>query len=107
MFFWSSSELSTTVEFERNGSPSDSRREDELDAELAAAFSLAAALSLPRLPYLFFRYLAQELNAAPSFSPVPVYARKTNENARRVGARFASQDVAWGRTGAVSFGPAV
>lgn len=76
MFFWSSSELSATVEFERNGSPSDSRREDELDAELtAAAFSLAA-LSLPRLPYLFFKYLAQELSAAPSFSPVPVYAHE-------------------------------
>jgi len=81
MFFWSSSELSTTAELERNGSPSDSRREDELDAELAAACSLAA-FSLPRLPYLFFRYLAQELNAAPSFSPVPV--QKTKRRARFV-----------------------
>lgn len=72
MFFWSSSELSTTVELERSGSPSDSRREDAFDAaELAEAFSLAA-FSLPRFPYLFFRYLAQELKAAPSFSPVPV-----------------------------------
>lgn len=70
MFFWSSSELSTTVELDRNGNPNDSRREDELDAELAAALSLAA-FSLLRFPYLFFKYLAQELKAAPSFSPVP------------------------------------
>jgi len=58
------------VEFERKGNPNDSRREDELDVELAAALSLAA-FSLPRFPYLFFRYLAQELRAAPSFSPDP------------------------------------
>lgn len=79
MFFWSSSELSTAVELERNGRPSDRRREDELDAaaaELAAALSLAA-FSLPRFPYLFLRYLAQELRAAPSFSPVPPETRGT------------------------------
>lgn len=71
MFFWSSSELSTTVELERSGNPSDNRRDDELDAdELAAALSLDE-FSLPRFPYLFFRYLAHELSAAPSFSPVP------------------------------------
>jgi len=64
------------VELERSGNPSESRREDELDAELAAALSLAA-FSLPRFPYLFFRYLAHELKAAPSFSPVPASTVKT------------------------------
>lgn len=77
MFFESSSELSTAVELERNGSPSDSRREVALAAvELAAAASLAA-FSFPRFPYLFLRYRAQELSAAPSFSPVPPAAEKT------------------------------
>lgn len=81
MFFWSSSELwSTAVELERSGNPSDSRRDDELAAdaaELAAVFSLAA-FSLFRFPYLFFRYLAQELSAAPSLSPVPVGVQRFN-----------------------------
>lgn len=75
MFFWSSSELSTTVELDRSGKPSDSRRLDELDADAAAALSLAA-FSLLRFPYLFFRYLAHELNAAPSFSPDPANTAK-------------------------------
>lgn len=30
---------------------------------------LPVSRSLPREPYLFFKYLAQELRAAPSFSP--------------------------------------
>lgn len=84
MFFESSSELSTAVELERNGSPRDSRREDVLAAvELAAAASLAA-LSLPRFPYLFFRYLAQELRAAPSFSPVPLAAEKRTKKCGQI-----------------------
>lgn len=55
-FFWSSSELSVL-----SGNPRDNRLE----------FDTPAPLSLPRAPYLFFKYLAQELSAAPSFSPTP------------------------------------
>lgn len=60
-FFESSSELASSFA-ERKGSPRDRRRAllDEL---------LPVSRSLPRDPYLFFKYLAQELRAAPSFSP--------------------------------------
>lgn len=72
MFFWSSSELASSVD-DLSGRPSDSR--------LAAAELLAddgvvvedddvgsLSLVLFRLPYLLFKYLAHELSAAPSFS---------------------------------------
>lgn len=60
-FFESSSELASSLA-ERKGSPRD-RRRDVLDA------LLLVSRSLPRDPYLFFKYLAHELKAAPSFSP--------------------------------------
>lgn len=64
-FFESSSELASSLA-ERKGSPRDRRRDALVDVPVSR--------SLPRDPYLFFKYRAQELKAAPSFSP-PVGTR--------------------------------
>lgn len=60
-FFESSSELASSLA-ERKGSPRDRRRAVVEDV-------LLGSRSFPREPYLLFKYLAQELKAAPSFSP--------------------------------------
>ncbi len=70
-FFWSSSELSTLVElFVLKGRPKESLRDvdDVLGPVPAIVDKLLSFPSLLRLPYLFFKYLAQELNEEPSFS---------------------------------------
>lgn len=68
MFFESSSELPISVD-DRRGKPSDSRlAAAELLADEGVALPPSLSLPVARLPYLFFKYRAQELSAAPSFS---------------------------------------
>lgn len=43
------------------------------------------AASLPRFPYLLFKYRAHELRAAPSFSPAPVRKARGLERRGRDG----------------------
>lgn len=75
-FFESSSELATSFAW-RNGRPRLKRRRSAavgvlLELALGLAMLELAPVSRPslavRLPYLFFKYLAQELSAAPSLS---------------------------------------
>lgn len=74
-FFESSSELATSFAW-RNGKPRLKRRRSAAVGVLLLALELAmlelAPVSRPslavRLPYLFFKYRAHELSAAPSLS---------------------------------------
>lgn len=69
MFFESSSELPISVD-DLRGRPSDSllAAEDVLDDGVVALAPESLSLAALLLPYLFFKYLAHELRAAPSFS---------------------------------------